>query len=308
VEAASHSTVVASPILISARTYVMDWTYLLRVIGPLALSFAAAAGVDALVAQRGVLPPGFAPRSGESSQLIPVVRRWLATVVLAVVFYLGIFAPLGTLGLDQPQDLTEIGVPELFVVHLILLLGLAWWMSLAYLGTDDRHEIARPGQAGGCTLLGLRTSKIGREIALGVGFGAGVWLLVTITTLLLSLLIRLLGGEEVLAQEIPPLVVWIASLPVSIRVAASLSAGFAEELFFRGFLQPRIGVSLSTVLFVLAHVGYEYPSMLVGITLLSLVFGLLVRWRGNIWAAVAAHTVFDVVQLVYVIPLTLQGG
>ena len=39
-------------------------------------------------------------------------------------------------------------------------------------------------------------------------------------------------------------------------------ASFAEELFFRGFLQPRVGIPFSTALFVLAHLSYEQPFML----------------------------------------------
>jgi membrane protease YdiL (CAAX protease family) len=79
-----------------------------------------------------------------------------------------------------------------------------------------------------------------------------------------------------------------------------------EEAFFRGFLQPRAGIALSTGLFVLAHAGYEQPLMLVGITLLSLLFAFLVRWRQNIWPAVVAHAVFDAVQLLIVVPTALE--
>ena len=58
--------------------------------------------------------------------------------------------------------------------------------------------------------------------------------------------------------------------------------------------------------FVLAHANYEQPLMLVGVGILSLIFALLVRWRQNIWAAVAAHTVFDAIQLLVVVPLALE--
>jgi membrane protease YdiL (CAAX protease family) len=75
-----------------------------------------------------------------------------------------------------------------------------------------------------------------------------------------------------------------------------------EEWFFRGFLQPRAGILLSTSLFVLAHFAYGQPFMLVGITILSLIYALLVRWRQNIWPAMAAHALFDGVQLLVVIP------
>ena len=46
--------------------------------------------------------------------------------------------------------------------------------------------------------------------------------------------------------------------------------------------------------------------MLVGITLLSLIYALLVRWRQNIWPAIAAHFLFDAVQLLFVIPSALK--
>jgi membrane protease YdiL (CAAX protease family) len=47
------------------------------------------------------------------------------------------------------------------------------------------------------------------------------------------------------------------------------------------------------------------------VTLLSLLFALLVRWRQSILAAIAAHAAFDAVQLLIVVPWALkmlQGG
>ena len=102
------------------------------------------------------------------------------------------------------------------------------------------------------------------------------------------------------------MVTWIAALPVLVRMSISLSAGIVEEGFFRGFLQPRVGILASTALFVLAHFSYGQPFMLVGIAILSLIYALLVRWRQNIWPAIAAHTLFDGVQLLVVIPGVLK--
>ena len=129
---------------------------------------------------------------------------------------------------------------------------------------------------------------------------------VLVVLILVGSAVYLLGGEEALPQSPPPVVVWIAALPLAVRLAVSLSAGVVEEVFFRGFLQPRIGIGLSTGAFVLAHLSYEQQLMLVGITLLSLIFAALVRWRQSIWAAIAAHTAFDSVQLVFVIPQLLD--
>ncbi len=60
---------------------------------------------------------------------------------------------------------------------------------------------------------------------------------------------------------------------------------------------------LSTALFALAHLGYGQPFMLIGVTLLSLLYAELMRRRGSIWAPVAAHAIFDLVQLLVVVPL-----
>ncbi len=99
------------------------------------------------------------------------------------------------------------------------------------------------------------------------------------------------------------MVMWMAGLPVVVRVAVSLSAGFFEETFFRGLLQPRVGILLSTAFFALAHLSYDQPFMLVGVTLLSVLFSWLLVWRQSIWAAIAAHSTFDLIQLLVVIPL-----
>jgi membrane protease YdiL (CAAX protease family) len=102
------------------------------------------------------------------------------------------------------------------------------------------------------------------------------------------------------------MVPFIAGLPILVRMLISLSAGVVEETFFRGFLQPRIGLMLSTAFFVLGHLAYGQPLLLIGIALLSLIYGQLVRWRQNIWPAIAAHALFDGVQLLVVIPTTLK--
>ncbi len=154
--------------------------------------------------------------------------------------------------------------------------------------------------------LGFRTPRLAREVGIGLLVGVAAWLAVLGVLLAVGLSLWWLGAEELLPKEPPKLIPWIAALPVWLRVAVSLSAGVVEETFFRGFLQPRSGVALSTALFVLAHASYEQPLMLLGITFLSLVYAGLVRWRQNIWPAIVAHTLFDAIQLVVVIPAALR--
>ena len=98
------------------------------------------------------------------------------------------------------------------------------------------------------------------------------------------------------------MVLWMGSLPLLIRLMVSLSAGVVEEVFFRGFLMPRAGFATSNVLFVLAHLNYEQPFLLLGVALLSVAFSYLTLWRGNIWPAIAAHFLFDAIQLLVIVP------
>ncbi|HVT60456.1 MAG TPA: CPBP family intramembrane glutamic endopeptidase [Thermoanaerobaculia bacterium] len=324
---------------------------LLRLLGPLAAALASAAVLDRMCRRKGLLPPGFrAPW-----------RRLLAGLLLAGILWLGIFAPLGEIGLPSKLDVSTISTPQLFLLHVLLALSLLGWFVLGFAGTrpgppaaasdsavDFREPGARfalpgsepcsaagagPGSAPPLGLelapgppppaarppapppsflsqlalqLGFRAAHVGREIGLGLLLGAGAWLVVIVALIVLATVILAIGGENAMPKQPPAIVPFIASLPVMVRLAASLSAGFVEETFFRGFLQPRIGIALSTGMFVLAHLSYGQPFVLVGVSLLSLIYALLVRWRQTIWPAIAAHALFDGVQLLVIIPAVLR--
>jgi membrane protease YdiL (CAAX protease family) len=154
--------------------------------------------------------------------------------------------------------------------------------------------------------FGFVAPDVPREIGLGIGLGLGAWVAVLAAILAIAGVILALGGKDVVPSQPPALIPLIAALPFGIRLAVSLSAGIVEETFFRGFLQPRVGIVLSTAIFALAHLSYGQPFMLVGVTLLSLIYGLLVRWRQSIWAAIAAHALFDGIQLLVVVPAVLK--
>jgi membrane protease YdiL (CAAX protease family) len=152
----------------------------------------------------------------------------------------------------------------------------------------------------------LRTDRPGRELAIGLGAGAAAWAAVLAVALAAAWAIAAAGGQGLLPTAPPALVAYLAAQPALLRLGVSVSAGVVEEVFFRGFLQPRLGLLLTTVLFVLAHTGYGQPLQLVGVAVLSVTYGALSRWRGNVWAAASAHALFDAVQLLIVIPAALE--
>jgi CAAX protease family protein len=104
-----------------------------------------------------------------------------------------------------------------------------------------------------------------------------------------------------------------AALP-GMLAAVLVSAGFAEEVFFRGYVFERLGkvlgrgmvaltatILLSATLFALAH----YPDQrLPGVeqaAVTGLVFGGLYAWRKQLWVVIIAHAAFDLaaVALIY---------
>ena len=266
------------------------------------LALTAAVAADRLMLRRRLLPKLFesaGPEGGSTSLLLPRVRRLAATGVLFLVFWIAVFSPLGSLGSGQTIDVDRLRTPQLFLVHVLLIMSMAAWYACGFVGGSG----ARTSWS---EQFGLRTQQPFAELGLGVVAGLVTWLLVLVLLIGVGVAMWLLGGADALPQEAPAIIPWIAALPVVLRLALSASAGFFEEFFFRGFLQPRIGVGFSTALFVLAHASYEQPIMLLGVTALSLIFAFLVRWRQSIWAAVVAHAVFDAVQLVFVIPVALR--
>jgi membrane protease YdiL (CAAX protease family) len=284
---------------IGPRCYQETNVELLRTIGPLVLAVAAALYVDRTMARRGCLPPRFgsSPLEGLPPAFEPWLRRALGTTVVAVILWGAAFAPLASLG-EAPPDTAELTIPRLFFLHGLLVAALAAWYAVGYL--------PRLGGPDWRAAFGLQASAR-HELAVGTAVGLAIWLGVLLVLLLLAGLVSLLGGREALPQEPPAIVLWIGALPLWARASVAISAGVVEEVFFRGFLQPRVGALASTALFALAHLGYGQPFMLVGVTLLSLLYAELRRRRGSVWAPIAAHAIFDLVQLLVVVPLVARA-
>lgn len=81
----------------------------------------------------------------------------------------------------------------------------------------------------------------------------------------------------------------------------SPTAGFCEELIFRGLLlsvaftlgaDAVIAVALTSLAFGLGHAGYGL-SWTMGTTLLGALSAAAVLWSGSLWPAIIAHTLYD---------------
>jgi membrane protease YdiL (CAAX protease family) len=274
----------------------------IRLLAPLALAVLTALVLDRAIARRGLQPPGLA---------LGVVHGWrsrrlAAFCALSFAFYVVVYLPLATFGTEVELDPARLSGWQLFVGHGVLLGTLVVWCVAGFAGVPQVP--ARRQAAVWVRQLGLVAARPGVEISIGLGTGVIAWAAVLGTMLLLTAILVALGASELLPPRMPAMVAMLGALPLWLRLAVSLSAGVAEEIFFRGFLQPRMGVLASTALFVAAHLGYQQPWMLIGVTLLSLFFAALASWRQSVWAAVTAHAVFDAVQLVWLVPLALDAS
>jgi membrane protease YdiL (CAAX protease family) len=265
---------------------------ILRASAALLLAIVTAWGFDRAMTRRGMRPPGFA-----------VAWRHAAGLALVAGFlWFGAFRPLLQYGQPQaPFDPEAIWLPALFSVHAVLAAVVLLWWLLGYSGVPARDDSASFRRQ-----FGLTAVSVPRELGLGILVGFSTWSALVILLLLFVGALVLFGGEELVPSQPPAMIPFIVGLPIWLRAMVAVSAGVFEELFFRGFLQPRVGVLASTALFAVAHLGYGQPLMLVGITLLSLLYAVLVRWRQSLWAAIAAHAVFDAVQMLLVIPAALD--
>ena len=104
-----------------------------------------------------------------------------------------------------------------------------------------------------------------------------------------------------------PTILWLVSQPLGIRLAIVVSAMVVEELFFRSFLQTRVGPLAATLMFTAAHGVYGQPLVLVGILVISTVLSATFVLYGNVLPCIVAHGVFDAIQMFVLIPLTLKG-
>ena len=71
-----------------------------------------------------------------------------------------------------------------------------------------------------------------------------------------------------------------------------LSAGISEELLFRGAVQPRLGVLLTTVLFAVGHLQYGLTLAMLQVFMIGLVLGLVRKWA-NTTTSIIIHASYN---------------
>jgi uncharacterized protein len=140
-----------------------------------------------------------------------------------------------------------------------------------------------------------------KDVAVDTSLALGLW---TVWTLIEKGWDRWLGpGHAASIQTFLPR----RASEILLWVAVSVSAGFCEELVFRGYFQKQfevfmrskwIALLLQAALFGIAH-GYQGLQACVKIALFGALYGLLALWRGSLRPGMIAHGGSDILSGIF---------
>jgi hypothetical protein len=257
-------------------------------LGALLLAIGLALALPLLKPVRGVLGRVL-PLDPDS----PMDMAGLA-VVLVVIAFNG--APLLFPEATAPPDPSLI--PAIGYLELIAQ-GLAF-LAIAYLSVGwliPRFD--RERNVPTVRTLGEATARLGiafpdwRTVAIGVGAIVPCFLLAGIAG---AIGVQLQPGlDEGLNEVVDQMTGAVQTIPGAIVLG--LSAGIGEEAIFRGALQPRLGIGLTSLCFALLHGGqYGLNVAIVGLLLVSIVLGLERKYV-NTTAAMITHALFNAIQV-----------
>ena len=134
-------------------------------------------------------------------------------------------------------------------------------------------------------------ARLAMSLALGVGLGLTV-------VALTPVFVERAAWARALQRELEPIA---KSLRGSDITWLALLSGFSEELFFRGAMQPVLGLWLTSVLFGALHTGPKrvFFAWTVWAFVMGLLFGWIYDFTGVLWGPVFAHVFINHRNLTY---------
>ncbi len=234
-----------------------------------------------------------------ASLFVPTVRSWLAarfrlngdTPIVIASFILGILTlgfiadafgiftvlrPLAS-GLSSNLVTPTLVLGQLAVFILLGFLGVGWLTRRSWRETLARLGIRKPTGSDVKAIIGFTILLFGVNYGLS-WLGASFHLIdpASDDAVTRGLLASFNSGW------------WSLFL--------ALSAGVGEEILFRGALQPRFGLIVTSLTFALLHVQYQWFGILI-----VLVLGLTLGWerkRFSTTASITSHLLYDFVGLI----------
>ncbi len=140
------------------------------------------------------------------------------------------------------------------------------------------------------------------EFLIDVGIAIGFWIAAFLILIGLGFLLGLTKGAQVgEAKKLAEMLAPHTPAGLAVFVCLSATAGFVEEIIFRGYLQVQIalisgnfyvGLIASALVFGAGH-GYEGTRRMLLIVVYGVMFGLLAHWRKSLRPGMMAHAWHD---------------
>jgi membrane protease YdiL (CAAX protease family) len=241
----------------------------------------------------GPAPPGSAPGNVLDGTL-PVANRriipfWHTALLLLVLCVFSLMNAKS--GHDLHSGHARIRIYLATMIYEWLLTGYVWW-GLRRAGLSLRELI-------GGRWRGIEDFLLDIAIAVGTWFGA----LLVIAVAAFAMGMDHSGSIDDARRQIGFLAPQ-SGLEVFLWICLSATAGFCEEVLFRGYLQKQfsrllcnrwIALLVVSILFGLGH-GYEGTQRMLLIALLGLAFGIMSMLRKSLRPAIMAHTLQDTIS------------
>ncbi|MFI5412467.1 MAG: CPBP family intramembrane glutamic endopeptidase [Candidatus Micrarchaeales archaeon] len=188
------------------------------------------------------------------------------------IFYIYEYST-GSVTIDVANTITSITVSMMFSTVVI---------SYLFLRGKTLSEIIKS--------LGLSRDRFNRKaLFIGVKLFFIIFLLEIITTLI----------SQYTSVQLPTNVDQILSTePIYFLIFAAFLAPINEEIFFRAFLVPRLGIFLSALIFAVLHSGYSSISELAAALLFGIAAGYYYKKYGSLYATILAHVTVNFLAIV----------
>ena len=230
-----------------------------------------------------------------SSQPMPG-RHWPRTPLVVPLWHtaivVGVIVVLSLLGTDRQHLIAS---SRARVAQYVFTLCWQWAMLVFCLwGTRKTGMGLR-------RLVGGRWQEI-KDVLIDLLIAFGFWIAAMVTLSLMARALNLGDGSRLddVRRQLGFLVPR-GTREVVLWIALSISAGFCEEVVFRGYLQRQltamagsslVGILASAVVFGMAH-GYEGGRRMLLIGIFGAMFGLLAHFRRSLRPGMMAHAFHD---------------
>lgn len=230
---------------------------------------------------------------GLSLPLLKPVRRALAAVTpmdpespidysgLAIILSVASFLWFTLILSDDAVEIAETSSGEIMTS---LLFNLAAFLAFAYVAVGYRNY--RNGEEA-TARLGL-TKPTAEQVLTGLVAVIPAFIFSIIGSILTTVFQPEVADR--LGENIDNLTSGVQN-PIG-ALMLGLSAGIGEEVLFRGALQPRFGIGITTLFWVLLHTQYELTWVMLGLALMGVLLGWLRNRYGTV-AAIVTHAVYN---------------